>query len=269
MNEKDNIKKHYELTDNTIEVDGHVLHQIICTEAFRFAYKGDLGGFIEGYQNLGGNGWVFDNAKVYGGAVVIGNGIVSGNATIRNEAQVSGNATVGGNATICNKARVFGNAIVSGDAYISGVLVDIYGNASVFGNATIRGICDIEGIENIGGEAVIDTSKALHINNGFISGDAVINSMTDYITFKNWWSSGRSFTWTRSNDMWRVGCFYGTGKELIAKAYKDSEVSGREYERVVKYVESIKKTYAKKADKPTIFQRLKKLFCTTYGLSIN
>ena len=39
--------------------------------------------------------------------------------------------------------------------------------------------------------------------------------------------------------MWRVGCFYGTGEELIAKAYKDSEISGREYERVVKYVESI------------------------------
>lgn len=39
--------------------------------------------------------------------------------------------------------------------------------------------------------------------------------------------------------MWKVGCFYGTGKELVEKAYKDSELSGREYERVVKYVESI------------------------------
>ena len=39
--------------------------------------------------------------------------------------------------------------------------------------------------------------------------------------------------------MWSVGCFYGTGKELIEKSYEDSELSGREYERVVKYVESI------------------------------
>ena len=39
--------------------------------------------------------------------------------------------------------------------------------------------------------------------------------------------------------MWKVGCFYGTGEELIAKAYKDSELSGREYERIVRYVESI------------------------------
>ena len=39
--------------------------------------------------------------------------------------------------------------------------------------------------------------------------------------------------------MWKVGCFYGTGKELIDKAYRDSEISGREYERIVKYVETI------------------------------
>ena len=74
-----------------------------------------------------------------------------------------------------------------------------------------------------------------------IYGDAYISSDSDYIVFKNWWSSGRYFTWTRSNNMWKVGCFYGTGEELIAKAYKDSERSGKEYERVVKYVESILK----------------------------
>lgn len=54
--------------------------------------------------------------------------------------------------------------------------------------------------------------------------------------------------------MWRVGCFYGTGKALIAKAYKDSKVSGREYERVVKYVEQIKKD-----SKPSLWQRVKKM----------
>lgn len=39
--------------------------------------------------------------------------------------------------------------------------------------------------------------------------------------------------------MWRVGGFHGTGEELIEKAYKDSKVSGREYERIVKYVEAV------------------------------
>ena len=75
--------------------------------------------------------------------------------------------------------------------------------------------------------------------NATIIGNAKVRRNADYIVFKNWWSSGRYFTWTRSNNKWQVGCFYGSGEELIAKAYKDSEKSGREYERVVRYVESI------------------------------
>lgn len=75
--------------------------------------------------------------------------------------------------------------------------------------------------------------------NAKVCGDAKVCDNADYIVFKNWWSSGRYFTWTRSNNMWRVGCFYGTGEQLIDKAYKDSEESGREYEKIVRYVESI------------------------------
>ena len=90
----------------------------------------------------------------------------------------------------------------------------VYGNAMVYGDAKVYG-------------------------NANVCGDAEIKGKTDYIVFKNWWSSGRYFTWTHSNNMWKVGCFYGTGKELVEKAYKDSELSGREYERAVKYVESI------------------------------
>lgn len=75
--------------------------------------------------------------------------------------------------------------------------------------------------------------------NAWVYGNAKVFGCADYIVFKNFWSSGRWFTWTRSNNMWRVGCFYGTGEELVKKAYKDSERSGREYERVVKYVQTI------------------------------
>ena len=75
--------------------------------------------------------------------------------------------------------------------------------------------------------------------NAAVYGDAEVCGNKSYIVFKNWWSSGRYFTWTRSNNMWKVGCFHGTGGELVEKAYKDSEESGREYERVVRYVESI------------------------------
>ena len=75
--------------------------------------------------------------------------------------------------------------------------------------------------------------------NAKVYGDARVCGDADYIVFKNFWSSGRYFTWTRSNNMWKVGCFHGTVEELIKKAYSDSEISGREYERVVRYVEGI------------------------------
>lgn len=96
--------------------------------------------------------------------------------------------------------------------------------------------------QELGGNAVIQ-------GNAEVSGDAIISSDKDYIVFKNWWSSGRFFTWTRSNNIWKVGCFYGTGEELIAKAYKDSEESGREYECIVKYVERILNTEECKTNK--------------------
>lgn len=87
----------------------------------------------------------------------------------------------------------------------------------------------------------IESEKNLY-GDAKVSGDAKVCGISDYIVFKNWWSSGRYFTWTRIDNMWTVGCFHGTGKELIEKAYKDSKTIGREYERIVNYVESIIKT---------------------------
>ena len=59
------------------------------------------------------------------------------------------------------------------------------------------------------------------------------------MVIKNIWSSGRWFTYTSSNKKWAVGCFYGTGEELVAKAYKDSKLSGKCYEAIVHAVETI------------------------------
>lgn len=104
----------------------------------------------------------------------------------------------------------------------------VYDDAEVYGNCSIYGNCVIYGDAEVRGGAQI-------------CGDAKVSSIKDYIVFQNWWSSGRHFTWTRSNNMFSVGCFYGSGEELIDKAYKDSEKSGREYKRIVKYVNAIKK----------------------------
>ena len=227
--------KKYELTSETKVINGLELHRIKAIESFGDVKNGDLGGWIESEKNLSqdGNAWVLDNAKVYDNAMVYDNATVggkatvfenatvggyafiSGKATVRGEAWVGGKATVSGNATVEEKSKVDGNAMVCENVIVSGNAI-VSENATVFENATVSG-------------------------NAIVIGNAVVRGNADFIVFKNWWSSGRYFTWTRSNNKWDVGCFYGSGEELIAKAYKDSEKSGREYERVVRYVESILK----------------------------
>lgn len=105
------------------------------------------------------------------------------------------------------KSNLSGNAWVSGNAEVSGN-AKVSSNAKVFGNAKVK-------------------------------------SSEDYCIFKNTWSSFRWFTYTRSNKKWLVGCFYGTGTELIAKAYKDSKRSGKCYEAIVKAQEAIEKAMEK------------------------
>lgn len=74
-----------------------------------------------------------------------------------------------------------------------------------------------------------------------VRGDAEVSELGDIIVFKNHWSSGRHFTYTKSNKMWKVGCFYGTGQELIEKAYRDSEKSGNYYKAYVDFVETLER----------------------------
>lgn len=211
----------YEFTSETTKVDGHTLHRIRAVRCFSDVKAGDLGGWIEKKYNLSHEGyaWVCDEGKVYGDARVIDDARVLGCA------KVYGNAYICGNARILDRAEVYGDTLVCDNAKVGGSAL-ILGDARIADSARIAGTAQVYGYANISGITVI-------------TGDAEVCGHADYITFKNFWSSGRYFTWTRSNNMWRVGCFYGTGEELIKKAYKDSERSGREYERVVRYVESI------------------------------
>ena len=143
-----------------------------------------------------------------GGYIESGNNLSHfGNAWVYDNARVYDNAEVYGNAEVFGDARVFGDAEVYDNARV-------YDNAEVYGNAWVFG-------------------------DARVFGDAVIKSTEDYIVFKNNWSSRRYFTYTKSNKMWKVGCFYGTGEELIKKAYADSELSGKCYEAYVKFVEQI------------------------------
>lgn len=118
--------KKYELTDETMEIDGVVLHRIRAVRDFGNIVAGTYGGWIAGESNLShdGNAWVFHDAKVFGNAEVWGNALVYGNAK------------VWGNARVYDNAKVWGSARVYGDA-------DIYGDAEVCGNAKILGDADV------------------------------------------------------------------------------------------------------------------------------
>ena len=198
------ITKKYRLLENdTRTVDGKTLYRIEALKDFGSIEKGNKGGYIEKEGNLSqeGNCWVYEEACVYEGGCVYEEARVYGESWVYGKACVSGAACVAGKARVYGESWVYGKACVSGAACVDGK-VWVYGDTEVYGDAEIR-------------------------------------STRDFVVLKNIWSSGRYFTYTRSNKMWKVGCFYGTGEELIAKAYRDSEVSGREYERVVKYVEAM------------------------------
>ena len=208
----------YELTNETKTLaDGTVLHRIRALRDIpRHGVKaGDLGGFIEKGNNLSqdGDAWISDDARVSGNACVFGYACVHDNARIYGYACVSGDAKIFGNACVLGDAWIFDYACVYGDVCVSGD-ARIFGDACIFGDARIFG-------------------------DAYISGDAKVSANSDYMVIKNTWSSGRWFTYTGSNKKWAVGCFYGTGEELVAKAYKDSELSGRCYEAIVRAVETI------------------------------
>lgn len=211
------MNKKFELIKNDyISLDDYTLYRIRALIDFYDVSAGDLGGYIEKEANLSqeGNAWIYDKACVFGNAKicrdaqVFDNALVYDNAYISDNARVYGNAKVYGDACVYDNAWVFDNAKVCGEAIVRSC---VYNNATICGDAHVFGKAEI-------------------------CGDAIVAERDDYIVFKNSWSSGRYFTYTKSNKMWLVGCFYGTGEELVKKAYDDSENSGKHYELYVNLV---------------------------------
>lgn len=216
------MNKKFELIKNDyISLDDYTLYRIRALIDFYDVSAGDLGGYIEKEANLSqeGNAWIYDKACVFGNAKicrdaqVFDNALVYDNAYISDNARVYGNAKVYGDACVYDNAWVFDNAKVCGEAIVRSC---VYNNATICGDAHVFGKAEI-------------------------CGDAIVAERDDYIVFKNSWSSGRYFTYTKSNKMWLVGCFYGTGEELVKKAYKDSENSGKHYELYVNLVREMER----------------------------
>ena len=242
---------------------------------------GERGGFVRSEDNLRDNGWVSgdavvaEDAVVRGHAVVCGHAIALGSASVKDDAWVGEDARVGEHAVIAGKSTIMGRSIVSGHCFvrnasvsgtvdiseyarIDGIDISIYGDATVNGHAKIGGYANIfdrawiygnaviSGIANIGGSARVHDHVQIdgdvHIIDPVdVVGNAIIRCIDDFVIMHNNWSSGRAFIWTRSNNKWSVGCFYGTGNALIKRAYKESEYKGKCYEAAVRYVEQLSK----------------------------
>ena len=102
-------KKHFELTDETIEFMGSTLHRIRATKNLPYikVKKGDLGGFIEKEGNLKDKAWVFDEAKVFGDAEI------SQKVTIRDKAVVHGESKIFGKIEVEDNTRIYGKLEIS------------------------------------------------------------------------------------------------------------------------------------------------------------
>ena len=144
------MTKKYELTNETINYYGKVLHRIKSLINFNNVKKGDIGGFIEKEDNLSHDGycWIYNDAKVYDDARVCGNAEIYGDAEVFDNAIVHGNAKIYDNAGVCDNARVFDNAKVYDNA-------DVFNNAMVCGNAKVYDDAGVLGNARVGGNAVI------------------------------------------------------------------------------------------------------------------
>ena len=86
------MEKYEIVKDEKIKHKGKTLYKIRALKDFANVKKGDLGGYIEDYNNLsqGSNCWIYKNAKVYEYAMVCEN------AKVYEDAEIYGNARVYG-----------------------------------------------------------------------------------------------------------------------------------------------------------------------------
>lgn len=194
-------KRHYALTDETIEYQGHILHRIKCIEEFVRNYYytikvGQLGGFVESYDNLQDNSWVDDEAKVFGNAIVKGDSIIRGHACVYGNAKIT-DAKISEWATVCGNAQIIegyvhGHACIYGNTQIGGEVygcTQVYGSADIGINTKIYGSCHICGNVRIGeyteifGMAKIDFPTSDAILPFRIKGDLYLKNTKEFLNY--------------------------------------------------------------------------------------
>ena len=158
------MERYFKLTEETIVNEaGRKLRQIECIRDFKFAHAGELGGFIEKEENLGGEAWVDEGAQVWGEAKVI-NGSV-----LRDNARVYGRSKVRNGSVIYDEARVYDYALVDG-CFVGGQ-AKVYGKSRLALGVTMADQAEVFGL------ASIESSSCL-LHNASVSGRACLNYAT-------------------------------------------------------------------------------------------
>lgn len=218
------IKK-YELTDETIEIEGIILRRIRAIRSFGNVKKGDLGGFIEKEDNISHEGdcWVYDKARVFGDAKI------SGNAQVFDYARVFEYAHISGDARVYEYAQVFGDARVFGDACVF-EYAHVYGDARVYENALVYDKAQVSGNAHVSGDARVYENAHVYGNahvfgdarvykNAQVSGNARVQKTNDILIVGPIGSRNSFCTFYKTDDGigTSTGCFSGTIDDLAKK----------------------------------------------------
>lgn len=154
----------YELTDETIKTaDGAILYRIKALKDFGCIKKGQLGGFVQSYDNLDqtSEAWIANEAKVWGKS------LVTNDSQILHEAEISGDCAIS-RSEIGNECIVHGKSIIDECTIIhnaeildSCIYKSLINSHSKIDESTIRRSCitgntQIKGCE-VYNSAVIDS----------------------------------------------------------------------------------------------------------------
>lgn len=252
-------KKKYDFVkSDSIQRAGRTLTRIRALKNFGGIKEGELGGYIQGAQNLSQEDtcWVYngafvydtatvrDDAIIYGAACVFGNALIYGAAQVRDVATVRDNAVVYNNASISSGAKITGRAHVCGSARVHGLAqvggqVQIEGCATIGGSAKVMGTGRISGSVRVNGFAEIDGYLLIN-GEAYITDEARIDDADSLCWFSNVGSENGTLTAYRTSTGIAVtrGCFVGdidAFEQAVAKRHGGTQYA-TEYEILIGYI---------------------------------
>lgn len=232
-------KKYKIRKDLSYTFDGHKLYRVEALKDFGNVKKGSIGGFIEKEDNLSqeDNCWIFLDGKVYDNAKVFGNAVIDGFAQVCDNSVVFGNAQVRGYSKVKDNARVFNNARMEGCSIVKDN-AQVYGNSLLLDNAQVCDNANLIGTCLVRDNAIVCGDADIYDFVRFIS-DAKIMSPADYYIGHENWEGGHNFVYTRSNNRWSTLFINGTKKDVLEFAKNRGEKYYNFYKNVIEFVEKI------------------------------